>query len=120
MTAKRNPLRLNPLQLKTLTILQELARSPATSTRDPDTGEVTITMLPQPHGNHMHVGRRVVATRDATGLHNQAVWNALQRKGLAYGAYPYAIRLTPLGSTYETGLRDAILIGSDHEVPEQA
>ena len=62
MTAKRNPLRLNPLQLKTLTILQELARSPATSTRDPDTGEVTITMLPQPHGNHMHVGRRVVAS----------------------------------------------------------
>ena len=58
-----------------------------------------ITLIPQPHGNHMHVGRRVVATKDATGLDKHAVWNALQRKGLAHGGYPYAIRLTAAGVT---------------------
>lgn len=36
MPEKKNPLGLNPLQLKTLTLMQELARHPETSTRDPD------------------------------------------------------------------------------------
>jgi hypothetical protein len=117
MPPRTNPLKLNPLQAKTLTILQELARSPATSTRDPESGDVIITLIPQPHGNHMHVGRRVVATKDATGLDKHAVWNALQRKGLAHGGYPYAIRLTAAGVAYDTGLRDEILHGSDHDGP---
>lgn len=114
MAPKSNPLKLNPLQLKTLTLFQELARSPETSSADRETGEVLITHLPRPHGNHFHVGARVVMTADASGLQNQSVWVALQRKGLIKGAFPMAVTLTAAGLAYETGLRDAILHGSDH------
>jgi hypothetical protein len=74
---------------------------------------VLIDALPQPHGNHFHLGRRVVMSADATGLNNPAVWIALQRKGLAV-TYPMKIALTPAGLAYDTGLRDAILHGADH------
>ena len=94
MPPKTNPLKLNKLQLKTLAILQELARDPRTSSTEDEAGSALITMIPQPHGNHIHVGERVVSTRDASGLWNQAVWNALQRKGLAAPTFPVAIRLT--------------------------
>jgi hypothetical protein len=114
MPPKINPLKLNGLQLKTLTLLQELARDPRTCSRDEASGETLITMIPQLHGNHLHVGRRVAMAKDASGLWNPAVWNALERKGLAVGNYPIAIRLTADGVGYETGLRDKILYGSDH------
>jgi hypothetical protein len=114
MPPKINPLRLNKLQLKTLTLLQELARHPETSTTDEETGEVTISNLPSPHGNHFHIGDYVAMSSDATGLRNEAVWLALHRKGLALSGYPIAIRLTPVGLQYDTGIRDRILLGGDH------
>ena len=117
MPPKRNPLKLNALQLKTLTILQELARHPETSTPDEATGEVLISNLPRPHGDHFHIGRTVVAARDATGLRNEAVWAALHRKGLAKSGYPLAIVLTPDGLAYDTGLGGTVLHGGDHEAP---
>lgn len=111
---KRNPLKLNPLQLRTLTLLQEMAKYPEMSTRNEDSGDVFISNIPKPHGDHFHVGRRVVLAQDATGLSNQSVWVALERKGLAKATFPYAISLTPAGQTYDTGLADVILHGSDH------
>ena len=114
MPPKYNPLKLNKLQLKTLTIFQHLASEPTTSSKDEATGEVTISLIPQPHGNHFHVGSRIVMSRDASGLQKQAVWNALERKGLAVANFPIAIRLTPGGIDYDTGLAGQILIGSDH------
>lgn len=114
MPPKKNPLKLNPLQLKTLTLLQELARHPELATADPETGEILLAQIPHPHGNHFHIGAKVVAAQDATGLHNPAVWVALERKGLAKGSYPYALRLTTDGQTYDTGLAEAILHGADH------
>ena len=114
MAPKRNPLKLNTLQLKTLTILQQLARYPESSTTNEETGEVMITNLPNPHGNHFHCGDAVVAARDATGLRNEGVWKALERKGLARPFYPLGIALTPDGLGYDTGLGDAILHRSDH------
>ncbi|MBM3492516.1 MAG: hypothetical protein FJX68_19165 [Alphaproteobacteria bacterium] len=114
MPEKANPLKLNMLQLKTLAILQELARHRETSTADEARGERLITLLPQPHGDHIHVGRRVALTRDASGLWNQAVWIALERKGLARGNFPVAIALTPAGIAYDTGPAGRVLHGSDH------
>lgn len=114
MPPKNNPLNLNALQLRTLTLLQELARHPETSTRNEETGEILITMIPHAHGNHFHIGRRLVMSRDATGLRNGAVWQALDRKGLARSMFPLGIALTPEGMGYDTGLRDTILLGSDH------
>jgi hypothetical protein len=114
MPPRNNPLRLNKLQLKTLTLLQELARHPQSASPIDNTGEVMISNLPNPHGDHFHVGERVVLARDATGLRNAAVWVALERKGLARSSFPFAITLTADGLAYETGLGNAILIGGDH------
>lgn len=114
MPPKKNPLKLNPLQLKTLTLFQELARNPASSSPLPDGEGVFISSLPRPHGDHFHVGSRVALTKDASGLQNQAVWVALERKGLIRGAFPMAVTLTKDGLAYDTGMRDEILHGSDH------
>jgi hypothetical protein len=113
MAKKRNPLNLNPLQLKTLTLLQELARHPEHATPR-EAGAVMVSNLPAPHGDHFHVGAFAVAARDATGLGNPAVFAALERKGLLRSAYPLGALLSPEGLTYDTGLREAILHGSHH------
>lgn len=110
MPPRNNPLKLNPLQLRTLTLLQALARIPGAAQQGPD-GEVAISQFPQAHGDHFHLGDAVVAGKDATGLYNESVWNALARKGLARADYPRAIVLTREGLDYDTGLADEILRG---------
>ncbi|NKD55379.1 MULTISPECIES: hypothetical protein [unclassified Haematospirillum] len=114
MPPKNNPLKLNSLQLKTLTLLQVLAGMPDASQPDPETGDPMVTAFPDPHGNHFHLGSWVVSSSDATGLRNEAVWKALTRKGLAMSRWPYGISVTAPGMTYETGLKSKILHGSDH------
>jgi hypothetical protein len=108
MPPKRNPLNLNPLQLRTLTLLQALARLPGVGSQRPD-GSVVITQFPNAHGDHFHLGDAVVSGKDATGLYNEAVWNALARKGVAVADYPREIALTPEGQNYDTGDAAAIL-----------
>ena len=73
MPQKRNPLNLNPLQLKTLTLLQELARlaGKPTTAEDDEPGGIAITEFPHPHGDHFHLGEALVAARDETGLRNR-------------------------------------------------
>jgi len=100
MPSKRNPLGLNPLQLKTLTLLQELARLAGTPAGDDEPGGLAVTELPSPHGDHFHLGGAVVAARDATGLRNRSVWAALERKGLIRPKLPEAVILNPLGPHY--------------------
>jgi hypothetical protein len=114
MAAKRNPLNLNPLQLKTLTLLQELAAHPNHAEPVGDSGAVLVANLPHPHGDHFHVGSAVVMTRDATGLFNQAAFVALERKGLIQSHFPDGATLTPSGMAYDTGLKDVILHRADH------
>jgi len=112
MPPKRNPLNLNPLQLRTLTLLQALARLPDHSRNE---GEgVLIDNLPRPHGDHFHLGDAVVMTRDASGLFNQAAWVALERKGLIKSMFPEAAVLMPSGLDYDTGLAETILHRADH------
>jgi hypothetical protein len=113
MPTKKNPLNLNALQLRTLTLLQELARLPEYCRPGEEPGSVVVR-LPYPHGDHFHLGEAVVATRDASGLRNPAVWVALQRKGLIFSMYPSGAVITPLGLSYETGLRETILHESGH------
>jgi hypothetical protein len=108
MPPKKNPLRLNKLQLKTLTILQAYAET-ENGARDGDSGEVTVNM-PPPHGDHFHVGDHAVFLKDATGLINEGVWAALERKGLIRPlVFPSICTLTPAGLDYPTGYRDSIL-----------
>ncbi|MBM3517011.1 MAG: hypothetical protein FJX56_03805 [Alphaproteobacteria bacterium] len=109
MPPRRNPLKLNPLQCRTLAILQAIGAAQGPGTHDAATGEVAIAALPDPHGDHFHVGDAVVAGRDATGLTNEGVWKALDRKGLARANFPFAIRLTVAGLAYDTGIADSIL-----------
>ncbi|MBV9825115.1 MAG: hypothetical protein JO001_05515 [Alphaproteobacteria bacterium] len=114
MPPKRNPMGLNPLQLKTLTLLQELARIAGQPAGDEFPGGIAVTQLPQPHGDHFHLGESVVSTRDATGLSNPSVWVALTRRGFIQPKPPDTIILMPLGQEYETGLRDFILQRAGH------
>lgn len=109
-----NPSRLNALQLKTLTLLQVIARQPIYATLEAETGAQVIKMLPDPHGDHFHIGPRVVMSKDATGLRNPAVYKALGRKGLVEDRPGGAFALTTAGQSYDTGLASTILHGSDH------
>ncbi|HEX3666435.1 MAG TPA: hypothetical protein VHU23_14515 [Rhizomicrobium sp.] len=114
MPPRHNPLKLNPLQLRTLTILQALAREPAAARSGPGAGEVTIERFPDAHGGHFHIGNGVVSSVDASGLYIDKVWHALERKGLARADWPHNITLTAEGLAYDTGLRQEILGPSPH------
>ncbi|HEY3776657.1 MAG TPA: hypothetical protein VGL35_01220 [Rhizomicrobium sp.] len=114
MPPKQNPLKLNPLQLRTLTILQTLARDPQCAARGPGAGEMTVERFPEPHGAHFHLGSAVVAVKDASGLYNDKVWHALERKGLARADWPHRITLTPAGIAYDSGLSGELLRASPH------
>jgi len=114
MPPKVNPSKLNPLQLRTLTLLQAIAQLPGCSSATPE-GDTAITQFPHAHGDHFHLGDATVRASDATGLENENVWNALGRKGLIKAAWPDAIALTPEGVAYETGIADQVLHkGADH------
>jgi len=114
MVPKKNPLKLNKLQLRTLALAQVLARDPQASRTDETTGDVELLSVPHPHGDHVHVGKFVVSAREASGFANPAVWTALKRKGLANDANPLTVTLTADGVAYDTGLGDRFLSESDH------
>lgn len=113
MPPKRNPLNLNPLQLRTLTLLQVIARIPGAA-QPMAGGEVVISQFPAAHGDHFHLGDATVAGKDASGLYNEAVWNALTRKGLAQSDWPHRLTLTPDGLNYDTGEAQKILHRASH------
>lgn len=114
MPPRRNPLKLNPLQARTLTILQTLARLPGMSTSGPGAGEITVERFPQAHGDHLHLGDGVVSGKDITGLYIEQVWHALERKGLARADWPHRIVLTADGLAYDPGMNGALLRRSPH------
>ncbi|MCZ4282918.1 hypothetical protein O4H49_19185 [Kiloniella laminariae] len=111
MPAKKNSLKLNNLQLRTLVLAQVIARDERLSTAHPS-GEVTLEHLPHAHGDHVHVGPYVVSAKEASGFANPAVWVALARKGLVKDS-GYPVTLTPEGLAYDTGLDDKFE-ASDH------
>jgi hypothetical protein len=114
MTDASNPLKLNPLQLKTLTLLQAIARFPQATAQGPGEGEVTVLRFPPAHGDHFHLGDAIVRGADATGLTNQAVWKALEHKGLVKSNYPQSLILTKDGIAYDTGMADKIFHSGGH------
>ena len=114
MAERPNPLKLNPLQAKTLTLLQELANLPDFAGPADADGNVPLRFLPEPHGDHFHLGSAVVRSRDATGLGNVSVFGALVRKGLIVAGPRGLPALTPAGLAYDTGLAEQIFHRSDH------
>jgi hypothetical protein len=114
MPLKKNSLKLNKLQLRTLLLFQEMARHPKTSMQDPETGEVQLLAMPHIHGNHVHIGDLVVSSNDASGFSNKSVWSVLERKGLARSSFPLSITLTKEGVNYDTGLTEKMTQNSDH------
>ncbi|MFO1036029.1 MAG: hypothetical protein U1E45_04220 [Geminicoccaceae bacterium] len=114
MTARTNPLKLNPLQLRTLAILQAIARTEGMAGPADENGAVPILHIPRPHGDHFHIGAAVVSSRDASGLGNPAVFGALERKGLVAASPEGRPMLTATGVGYETGLGKGLLHGADH------
>lgn len=114
MSPRKNPLKLNALQARTLVLAQVIARDPGAVLADPDTGDVTLMQVPHGHGNHVHVGPYVVSSRDASGFSNPSVWVALARKGLARDGGPWRVTLTREGLDYDTGLGQNFMEESDH------
>lgn len=114
MAPRKNPLKLNKLQLRTLVLAQIIAADEGLSRHDAASGETTLLSLPRPHGDHVHVGAFVVSARDASGFANPAVWTALERKGLARRDEPLTVTLTAAGLAYDTGLGDIFVAPSDH------
>ena len=112
MPPRSNPLKLNKLQLRTLALVQVLINEAGQGDHDPDTGDVTLMALPQPHGDHVHLGPYVVPAREMSGFSNAGVWGALARKGLARGGPP--VTITKEGLAYDTGLADKFIKPSDH------
>lgn len=112
--AKKNPLKLNALQLKTLTLLQQLARSPDHAQPGDEEGSIFVSNFPAAHGNHFHVGDAVVLARDASGLANPNVFAVLERRGLLRSMFPTGAMLTAAALAYDTGLADKVLHRSDH------
>ena len=111
MPSRINPLKLNKLQLRTLALLQVLAEDSGSA--DPQNGDITVSQLPQLHGDHVHVGPFTVSRRDASGFANPAVWVVLSRKGLARHDALGTV-LTAAGAAYVTGLEDRLTVPSDH------
>jgi hypothetical protein len=109
MTAKRNPLKLNKLQLRTLAILQQMARSNGHAQPGDEPDSVMVSNFPPPHGDHFHIGDAVVRARDATGLANPAVFTALERKGLIRSLFPMGAVLNAAALTYDTGIAESVL-----------
>ena len=114
MPPKKNPLKLNKLQLRTLALVQVICDDPTMARKDDDSGEALITRMPHAHGDHMHVGQFVVSSKESSGLQNPLVWNALDRKGLVRRGDAAEIVITALGLSYDTGLSDRFLAPSDH------
>lgn len=114
MPPKKNPLNLNTLQLKTLTLFQELAKLEGYAKPADEPGHVMVSGMPHPHGDHFHLGPYIVRSQDASGLANASAWLALERKGLIKSLFPIACILTPTGIGYETGLKDQILMHGHH------
>ena len=112
--ARKNPLKLNALQLKTLTLLQQMARSPDHAQPGDEEGSVFVSNFPAAHGNHFHLGDAVVLARDASGLANANVFAILERKGLLRSVFPLGATLTAEALAYDTGLTKKILHRSDH------
>ena len=109
----KKSIKLNALQKKTLALFQELAKHPESGSYDAESGEATVSFLPRPHGDHVHIGDYVVSARDASGFQNEKVWQALERKGLIRSAFPVQLILTAEGLAFETGLLGT-LEQSDH------
>lgn len=113
MTPKKNPLGLNALQLKTLTVLQQMASSERHATQGED-GAISVGNFPPPHGDHYHIGDAVVMGRDMTGLQNPAVFTALERKGLLGAAAFGRVTVTPAGLGYDTGAEAKTILHRGH------
>ena len=65
---RKNPLKLNKLQLRTLVLAQVIAKDPNSGKIDEATGEATLLRVPHAHGDHVHVGKFTVAARDASDV----------------------------------------------------
>ena len=114
MATRRNPLKLNKLQRKSLAVLQMIAAQEESSRPGPREGEVSIERLPTPHGDHLHLGPYVLQGRETAGLMNPAVWSALLRKGLVREFGEDGLAVTPAGLDYDTDYELDTLRPSDH------
>ncbi len=81
---------------------------------DEVTDEIRLLRLPSLYGDHIHIGRYVVSARDASGLSNNTMWTALERKALLHRVNSLPATLTKDELDYNKGLADKFWTRSDH------
>ena len=108
MPMRKNPLRLNKLQLRTLALTQLMAKDKELSETNPGDDEVTVSTVPSPAGGTVQIGSIAFSARDASGLSNPSVWKALERKGIIRFDSSLRIVVTATGLNYDTGLGDKL------------
>ena len=81
---------------------------------DEVTGEIRLLRLPSPYREPLHIARDVGSARNACGLSNDAVWTALERKGLLHRVNSLTATLTKDEFDYNTGLAGKFWTRSDH------
>lgn len=101
---KINPDGLDDRTLRALALLQALAEVNAADLVDPVTGDVTIKDFPAASSGATSVGTFDVSAEDVKAMTSLAVWEALDRAGLARSFHPSLITLTGDGLAYPTGL----------------
>jgi len=114
MIFKKNPLQLNKLQLRTLALLQILAEEYHDKETPYQNNGITVKNLPPLHGDHVHIGRFTVSSREISGFSNSSVLAALSRKKLIDYSFPPSITITKEGLQYKTELIQKLKNLSDH------
>lgn len=104
MTAEINPDGLDERTLRALALLQALAEVNAADLVDPVTGDVTLKDFPKASADRASIGAYDVSAEDVAAMRSVAVWESLDRAGLARSFHPSFITLTGAGLAYATGL----------------
>lgn len=109
-----NPLNLHKLQLKTLSLLQAIARQPELAEDTAEGGRVIpASSIPHAHGTRFQIAGSMVDARHARGLDKETIWKALEENGLAVSGWPDKITLTKAGQDYYTGVAREVFLSID-------
>ena len=99
-----NPLHLTPAELKTLALIQELARrDESVWAMDNVDGDQRVNLRFQPHNDVCYFGHLAVPAEEASIVLQNDVWLNLETKGLAKGHAQESATITQAGKTYPTG-----------------
>jgi len=101
---KINPLKLKKSELKTLALIQELARRDESSWAQSNIeGDQRVNITPTPVEDRLYFGNFSIPKPTTARLFKRGVWLELERKGLAKPITDHSVTITREGLNYPTG-----------------